>query len=244
MGLLFPSIRFLKIVVDPSSLCCGEKQFQGVIHPAWKRYSVNPVLAVPGSLDSNGTQTLNSRFPGEGGTNPIPGGRFVLQSVMDVSEILSLTSSRARGGGCGKVRGYLRTMLWDTEGPPGIREGQSPICALYIPGASLGSGIIWILRPRPPQRMPCRCVSPSETTPVAANTKYIANIFILMPIIAWLPTSRWCCGETLPPGVSFLWKAQFTLLLVLIKLLLHENQRAFLGRKGPFFPVGWRNSLP
>lgn len=147
VGLLFPSIRFLKIVVDPSSLCCGEKQFQGVIHPAWKRYSVNPVLAVPGSLDSNGTQTLNSRFPGEGGTNPIPGGRFVLQSVMDVSEILSLTSSRARGGGCGKVRGYLRTMLWDTEGPPGIREGQSPICALYIPGASLGSGIIWILRP-------------------------------------------------------------------------------------------------
>lgn len=99
MGLLFPSIRFLKIVVDPSSLCCGEKQFQGVIHPAWKRYSVNPVLAVPGSLDSNGTQTLNSRFPGEGGTNPIPGGRFVLQSVMDVSEILSLTSPRARGGG-------------------------------------------------------------------------------------------------------------------------------------------------
>lgn len=105
VGLLFPSIRFLKIVVDPSSLCCGEKQFQGVIHPAWKRYSVNPVLAVPGSLDSNGTQTLNSRFPGEGGTNPIPGGRFVLQSVMDVSEILSLTSSRARGGDVGKSVG-------------------------------------------------------------------------------------------------------------------------------------------
>lgn len=67
VGLLFPSIHFLKITVDPSSLCCGEKWFQGVIHPAWKHYSSNPVLAVPGSPDSNGTQALNSRLHGEGG---------------------------------------------------------------------------------------------------------------------------------------------------------------------------------
>lgn len=162
---------------------------------------------------------------------------------MDRSEILPLTSPRAQGG-CGKICGYLRTMLRGTEGPPGIREGQSPVCALYIPGASLDSGIIWILRPQPPQRMPCRCVSPSETIPVAANTKYIANIFILMPIIVWLPTSRWYCGETLPPGVSFLWKAQFTFLLVLIKLLLHENQRAFFREKRSLFPCGLEELSP
>lgn len=84
--------------MDPSSLCCREKWFQGVIHPAWKHYSSNPVLAVPGSPDSNGTQTLNSRLYGEGGMNSMPGGRFVLEDVMDVSEILSLISPRAQGG--------------------------------------------------------------------------------------------------------------------------------------------------
>lgn len=82
-------------MVDPSSLCCREKWFQAVIHPPWKDYSLNPVLAVLGSPDSNGTQTLNSRFHGEGGMNPIPGGRFVLESVMDRSEILSLISPTA-----------------------------------------------------------------------------------------------------------------------------------------------------
>lgn len=95
MGLLFPSIHFLKIVVDPSSLCCREKWFQGVIHPTWKHYSLNPVLAVLGSPDSNGTQTLNSRFRGERGMNPILGGRFVLESVLDRSETLSVISPRA-----------------------------------------------------------------------------------------------------------------------------------------------------
>lgn len=76
------------------------KVVPGVIHPTWKHYSLNPVLAVPCSPDSSGTQTLNSRLHGQEGMNPIPlaWGLFVLENVMDMSEILSLISPRARGG--------------------------------------------------------------------------------------------------------------------------------------------------
>lgn len=50
------------------------------------------------------------------------------------------------------------------------------------------------------------CVLPSVHVSVAAVVKYIANIFIHMPIIAWLPTSKRCLGKRLPPGGTLLFE--------------------------------------